>query len=71
MGVPAAKFYKEKEMPDEFIQETTNDFVETFEDPKNQVGFFWRMIGYGELPVGVDPENEKVKVICKLAKESL
>jgi hypothetical protein len=53
----------------DIIQEVTNDWVECFEKPENQNGFMWRMAAQGLLPECVDPQDERVKVLCEKAAQ--
>lgn len=50
--------------------EVTQDWVEIFSDESNQNGFIWRMAAEGILPDGVNQEDDRVKELCRKAKES-
>lgn len=62
-------------MTDDFvqkvIQETTDDWLEVYENPENQNGFEWRLIARGVLPDGVDVSNERVCAVVETARKSL
>lgn len=49
-------------------EETTNDWVQTFSNPKFQTGFMWRMTALGILPDGVNPDDARVVELCKKAR---
>lgn len=49
--------------------ELTEDWIDYLSDPINQSGFMWVMAGHEMLPEGVDPNNERVIVLCQQAKE--
>ena len=47
----------------------TDDWVETFKDPKNQNGFMWYAAARGIMPQGVDTTDKRVIALCSLAKD--
>lgn len=47
------------------MKEVTDDFVECFSKPENRTGVMWMMIKMGPLPVGVDPDDPRVKAILE------
>jgi hypothetical protein len=50
------------------IRETTNDFVECFSKPENQIGIMARLT-LEFLPEGVDPNDQRVKDILQQIRE--
>jgi hypothetical protein len=53
-------------------KELTDDFVDCYKNDSDYKGGFSRIVAMGELPMGVDPEDPRVKAIvekCKKAKE--
>lgn len=57
---------KKKEI--DVVAEVTNDWVETFSDPKNQNGFMWRMAADMMLSECVDPTDPRVIALCNKAR---
>ena len=56
---------------DQVLRDVTDDWVSTFSDPANQNGFMWRMAAKWELPEGVDPTDDRVKLLCQKAMSDL
>lgn len=52
-------------------EEITDDWVGCFGEEENQNGFFWRMAARGILPDGVNPNDERVKALCRKAAKQL
>lgn len=52
------------------IASVTQDFNETFATKADCTGFMARMIADGELPEGVDPDNEHVKQVIRWCREN-
>lgn len=55
---------------DAMIESVTQDFNETFATKADCTGFMARMIVDGELPEGVDPDNEHVKQVIQWCREN-
>lgn len=52
------------------IAEITDEFVELFEtDESTYTGVFGRLVGMGQLPEGVDPQDERVIKIMSRCSE--
>lgn len=50
-------------------EDITNDWVEYFTKTENRRGFSWCVASYGKLPIGVNPEDERVKSILDIAQK--
>ena len=55
---------------DAIIESVTQDFNETFATKADCTGFMARMIATGDLPEGVDPDNEHAKQVIQWCKEN-
>jgi hypothetical protein len=50
-------------------QTLTDEFVECYQEESDYKGVFSRIVATGELPEGVDPEDERVKAIIQKCRE--